>query len=140
MTKTITATHSGPVTAITPKTIVVFIPALDVEVDVQRNPDASVQTGSAPEVGDIATVQIVLENGDYAVTAATFVTRSCLTVWKRTAMHYIAAPILFPLSAALKSAWSLSSAKKPKASPMTNSWRLIRSCAGTTMILACLGL
>ncbi len=55
-------------------------------------------------------------------------------------MHYIAAPILFPLSAALKSAWSLSSAKKPKASPMTSSWRLIRSCAGTTMILACLGL
>lgn len=27
-----------------------------------------------------------------------------------------------------------------KASPMTSSWRLIRSCAGTTMILACLGL
>ncbi len=46
----------------------------------------------------------------------------------------------FPLSAALKSAWSLSSAKKSKASPITNSWRLIRSCAGTTMILACLGL
>lgn len=55
------------------KGIVVFIPALDVEVDVQRNPDASVQNGSVPEVGDIATVQIVLENGDYAVTAATFV-------------------------------------------------------------------
>lgn len=33
MTKTITATHSGTVTAITPMTIVVFIPALDVEVD-----------------------------------------------------------------------------------------------------------
>lgn len=73
MTKTITATHSGTVTAITPKTIVVFIPALDVEVDVQRNPDASVQNGSVPEVGDIATVQIVLEDGDYAATAAMFV-------------------------------------------------------------------
>lgn len=48
-----------------------FIPALDVEVDVKRNPDASVQNGSVPEVGDIATVQIVLEDGDY--TAATFV-------------------------------------------------------------------
>lgn len=40
-------------------------------MDVKRNPDASVQNGSVPEVGDIATVQIVLEDGDY--TAATFV-------------------------------------------------------------------
>lgn len=48
-----------------------FIPALDVEVDVKRNPDASVQNGSVPEVGDIATVQIVLEDGDH--TTATFV-------------------------------------------------------------------
>lgn len=73
MTKTITTVHTGTVTAITHKTIVVFIPALDVEVDVQRNPDASVQSGSAPEVGDIATVQIVLEDDDYTATAATFV-------------------------------------------------------------------
>lgn len=51
----------------------VFIPALDVEVDVQRNPDASVQNGSVPEVGDIATVKVVLEGGNYAATAATFV-------------------------------------------------------------------
>lgn len=65
--------YSGSVTAVTHKTIVVFIPALDVEVDVQRNPDASVQNGSVPEVGDIATVQIVLEDGDYTVFAATFV-------------------------------------------------------------------
>lgn len=49
----------------------VFIPVLD--VDVQRNPDASVQNGSVPEVGDIVTVQIVLEDGDYTATAATFV-------------------------------------------------------------------
>lgn len=63
--------YSGTVTAVTQMTIVVFIPALDVEVDVKRNPDASVQNGSVPEVGDIATVQIVLEDGDY--TAATFV-------------------------------------------------------------------
>lgn len=67
------AAYSGTVTTVTHKTIVVFIPALDVEVDVQRNPDASVQNGSAPEVGDIATVQIVLEDGDYTATAATFV-------------------------------------------------------------------
>lgn len=67
------ATYSGTVAAVTPKTIVVFIPALDVEVDVQRNPDASVQNGSVPEVGDIATVKVVLEGGDYAATAATFV-------------------------------------------------------------------
>lgn len=65
------AAYSGTVTTVTHKTIVVFIPALDVEVDVQRNPDASVQNGSAPEVGDIATVQIVLEDGDYTATAAT---------------------------------------------------------------------
>lgn len=67
------AAYSGTVTTVTHKTIVVFIPALDVEVDVQRNPDASVQNGSVPEVGDIATVQIVLEDGDYTATAATFV-------------------------------------------------------------------
>lgn len=65
--------YSGTVTAVTHMTIVVFIPALDVEVDVQRNPDASVQNGSVPEVGDIATVQVVLEDGDYNATAATFV-------------------------------------------------------------------
>lgn len=39
--------YSGIVTAVTPKTIVVFIPALDVDVDVRRNPGASVQNGSA---------------------------------------------------------------------------------------------
>lgn len=67
------ATYSGTVNTVTHKTIVVFIPAFDVEVDVQHNPDASVQNGSVPEVGDIATVQIVLEDGDYAATAVTFV-------------------------------------------------------------------
>lgn len=65
--------YSGTVTAVTHMTIVVFIPALNVEVDVQRNPDASVQNGSVPEVGNIATVQVVLEDGDYNATAATFV-------------------------------------------------------------------
>lgn len=65
--------YSGTVTAVTHMTIVVFIPALDVEVDVKRNPDVSVQNGSVPEVGDIATVQVVLEDGDYNATAATFV-------------------------------------------------------------------
>lgn len=60
-------------TTVTHKTIVVFIPALDVEVDVQRNPNASVQNGSVPEVGDIATAKVVLDGGDYAATAATFV-------------------------------------------------------------------
>ena len=59
--------------AVTPKTIVVFIPALDVEVNAQRNPDTSVQNGSIPGVGDIATVQVVLGDGDFVVTAATFV-------------------------------------------------------------------
>lgn len=67
------ATYSGTVTTVTHKTIVVFIPALDIDVDVQRNPDAFIQNGSVPEVGDIATVQIVLEDGDYTATAATFV-------------------------------------------------------------------
>ena len=63
-----------------------------------------------------------------------------LTVWKRTDMRYIAAPILFPLSAASKSAWSLLSAKRPKVFPMTSSLRLTRNCADITMMLACLGL
>lgn len=67
------AAYSGTVTAVTHMTIVVFIPALDVEVDVKRNLDASVQNGSVPEVGDIATVQVVLEDGDYNATAAMFV-------------------------------------------------------------------
>lgn len=35
------AAYSGTVTTVTHKTIVVFIPALDVEVDVQRSPDTS---------------------------------------------------------------------------------------------------
>lgn len=65
--------YSGFVTAVTHMTIVVFIPALDVEVDVKRNSTASVQNGSVTEVGDIATVQVVLEDGDYAATTATFV-------------------------------------------------------------------
>lgn len=65
--------YSGTVTVVTHMTIVVFIPALDVEVDVKRNPDASVQNGSVPEVGDIATVQVVLEDGNYNATAAMFV-------------------------------------------------------------------
>lgn len=67
------ATYSGTVAAVTPETIVVFIPALDVEVNAQRNPDTSVQNGSIPGVGDIATVQVVLGDGDFVVTAATFV-------------------------------------------------------------------
>lgn len=67
------AAYSDIVTVVTNKTIVVFIPELDVEVDVQRNPDASVQNGSVPEVGDIANVKVVIEGGDYATAAATFV-------------------------------------------------------------------
>lgn len=67
------AAYSDIVTVVTNKTIVVFIPALDVEVDVQRNPDASVQNGSVPEVGDIANVKVVIEGGDYATATATFV-------------------------------------------------------------------
>lgn len=51
----------------------VFVPALDAEVDVQRNPNVSVQNSSVPEVGDSTTVQAVLEDGDYTVVAATFV-------------------------------------------------------------------
>lgn len=46
--------YSGFVTAVTHKTIVVFTPALD--VDVQRNHDAFIQNGCVPEVGNIATV------------------------------------------------------------------------------------
>lgn len=42
-------TYSGTVNTVTHKTIVVFIQALDVDVDVQRNPDTSVQNASAPK-------------------------------------------------------------------------------------------
>lgn len=73
MTKTITATHSGTVTAITPKTIVVFLPALDLEVDVPAQTNDSTQNIRIPTVGDIATVQVALQDGDIVVTAATFV-------------------------------------------------------------------
>lgn len=66
------AAYSGFLTVVTHKTIVVFIPALDVEMDVKRNHDTSIQNGSVPEVGDIAPVQIVLEDGDYTATAAMF--------------------------------------------------------------------
>lgn len=37
------AAYSGTVTTVTHKTIVIFIPVLDVDVDVRRDPDASVQ-------------------------------------------------------------------------------------------------
>ena len=43
------AAYSGTVTTVTHKTIVVFIPALDVEVDVQRNPDAPFRTVLSPK-------------------------------------------------------------------------------------------
>lgn len=67
------ATYSGTVTTITPKTIVVFLPALDIEVDVAihtNNPSQNVKT---PAVGDIAAVQATLRDGDIIATAATFV-------------------------------------------------------------------
>jgi hypothetical protein len=73
MTKTITTVHTGTVTAITPKTIVVFLPALDIEVDVAihtNNPSQNVKT---PAVGDIAAVQATLRDGDIIATVATFV-------------------------------------------------------------------
>lgn len=73
MTKTITATHSGTVTAITPKTIVVFLPALDLEVDVSVRTNDSTKNIRIPTVGDIATVQVALQDGDIVVTAVTFV-------------------------------------------------------------------
>lgn len=73
MTKTITATHSGTVTAIAPKTIVVFLPALDLEVDMPARTNDSTKNIKIPTVGDIATVQVALQDGDIVVTAATFV-------------------------------------------------------------------
>ena len=63
MTKTIAATHSGTVTAITPKTIVVFLPALDLEVDVPIQTNDSIKNVKAPAVGSHATVQVAFEDG-----------------------------------------------------------------------------
>ena len=73
MTKTITATHSGTVTTITSKTIVVFLPALDLEVDVPVRTGDSTQNIRIPAVGDSATVQVAFQGGDLVATAATFV-------------------------------------------------------------------
>lgn len=73
MTKTITATHTGTVTTITPKTIVVFLPALDLEVDVSVRTNDSTQNIRIPIVGDLATVQVALRDGDIIAIAATFV-------------------------------------------------------------------
>ena len=73
MAKTITATHTGTVTAITPKTIVVFLPALDFEVDVSVRTNDSTQNIRIPIVGDLATVQVALRDGDIIAIAATFV-------------------------------------------------------------------
>lgn len=73
MTKTITTTYTGTVTAITPKTIVVFLPALDLEVDVSIHAIKLTQNVRIPAVGDSATVQVSLQDGDIVATAATFV-------------------------------------------------------------------
>ena len=72
MTKTITTTHSDTVTAITPKTIRVFLPALDIEADVLRHANHSTQNARAHVVWDIATVQVALQDSDIVATAATF--------------------------------------------------------------------
>lgn len=72
MTKTITAIHSGTVTTITSKTIVVFVPALNLEVDVLYHVDGLTQNVKIPAVGDIATVQVALRDGDIIVTTAIF--------------------------------------------------------------------
>lgn len=74
MTKTLTTTHTGTVTAITPKTIVVFLVALDLEVDVPIHARELTQNVRIPAVGDSATVQVSLQDGDIVATAAaTFV-------------------------------------------------------------------
>ena len=73
MTKTITTTYTGTVTAITPKTIVVFLPALDIEIDAPLRTNDSTQNIRIPTVGDLATVQVVLRDGDIIAIAATFV-------------------------------------------------------------------
>ena len=73
MTKTITTTHTGTVTTITPKTIAVFLPEFDLEVDVLRHANDSTQNIKTPVVGDLATVQITFQDGDIIATAATFV-------------------------------------------------------------------
>lgn len=73
MTKTMTATHSGTVTAIAQKTIVVFLPTLDLEVDVSVRTNDLTQNIRIPIVGDLATVQVALRDGDIIAIAATFV-------------------------------------------------------------------
>lgn len=73
ITKTIKATHSGTVTIITPKTIVVFLPALDIKIDAPLRTNDSTQSIRIPTVGDLATVQVAIRDGDIIAIVATFV-------------------------------------------------------------------
>lgn len=75
MTKTITAIYSGTVTTITPKAIVVFLPAFDLEVDVPIRANNSGQNVKALAIGDNAIVQVVLRDGDLVATAGVFAPR-----------------------------------------------------------------
>lgn len=60
-------------TIITPKTIVVFLPALDIEIDAPLRTNDSTQNIRIPTVGDLATVQVAIRDGDIIAIAATFV-------------------------------------------------------------------
>jgi hypothetical protein len=56
------------VTVITPKTIVVFLPALDIKVDVPihaNNPSQNIKTQA---VGDLDTIQVALRDSDIIAT------------------------------------------------------------------------
>lgn len=60
--------YSGTVTAVTHMTIVVFIPALDLEADVPVRTDSSTQNIRIQTIGDLATVQVALRDGDIIAT------------------------------------------------------------------------
>lgn len=52
------------------KDIVVFLPTLDLEVDMLRHAEDLTKDIKIPAVGDIATVQIILQDGDIIAIAA----------------------------------------------------------------------
>ena len=52
------------------KDIVVFLPTLDLEVDMLRHAEDLTKDIKIPAVGDIATVQIALQDGDIIAIAA----------------------------------------------------------------------
>lgn len=73
LAKAITTTHTDTITTITPKTIVVFLPTFDLEVNIPIQTNGFVQNIRIPAVEGLAIVQIAFKDGDIVTIAITFV-------------------------------------------------------------------